>query len=321
MKKTSRTRLSRTGGSWFILGAAFLWGTTGTAQAFAPEGAQPMTVGAIRLALGAVALWFLAAHRGELRVLRQWRSWPLATTLLAAAGVAAYQLFFFAAVARTGVAIGTIVGIGSTPIAAGILVLIVHHEWPGRRWTAATILAIAGCALLILASESIRTDLVGIFLAVAAGASYALYTMLSKDLLDDHPAGAVLTVTFTLGVILLLPVLFVGDLSWLLEPRGMVVALHLGIVTVGFAYLLFAIGLAAVPVATAATLTLAEPLTAGLLGVFVLGETLTTTAMIGIVLLLSGLLVLALQKNQPPSMISETGPKPVAELENRLPHP
>ena len=141
MRQTARSKLSHAGGGWFILGAAFLWGTTGTAQAFAPPDAQPITVGAMRLAIGAIALCFLAAYRGELRSLRRWRSWPLVTTLVAAAAVAAYQMFFFAAVARTGVAIGTIVGIGSTPIAAGILVLLVHHEWPGRRWMVATALA------------------------------------------------------------------------------------------------------------------------------------------------------------------------------------
>lgn len=321
MKSPARIKRSHTSDGWFILAAAFLWGTTGTAQAFAPPDAQPMTIGTMRLAIGAVALCLLAAYRGELGSLRQWRSWPPATTLAAATGVAAYQLFFFAAVARTGVAIGTIVGIGSTPIAAGILVLLVHREWPGRRWMVATALAIVGCALLILASESIRTDLLGIFLAVAAGASYALYTMLSKDLLDEQPAGAVLTVTFTVGVILLIPVLIFGDLSWLLEPRGIAVAMHLGIVTVGFAYLLFAIGLSAVPVATAATLTLAEPLTAGLLGVFVLGEQLTSPAIIGITLLLAGLLILALQRNSPTVTEPQTLHDLAADPENRMPHP
>jgi len=275
----------------------------------------------MRLLIGALALWFLAAHRRELDNLRKWRSWPLATTLAAAAGVAAYQIFFFAAVARTGVAIGTIVGIGSTPIAAGILVLLVHRESPGRRWMVATGIAIVGCALLILSSESVRTDLVGIFLAVAAGTSYALYTMLSKDLLDEHPAGAVLTVTFSLGVIMLLPVLIFGDLSWLKEPSGMAVALHLGVVTVGFAYLLFAIGLAVIPVATAATLTLAEPLTAGLLGVFLLGETLTATAVLGIALLLAGLLILTVQRSTPTTTKLHALSEPAPESESRMPHP
>jgi DME family drug/metabolite transporter len=317
MRRTTRTKLSHSSGGWFILAAAFLWGTTGTAQAFAPPDAQPMTIGTMRLAIGAVALCVLAAYRGELRHLRRWRSWPPVPTLIAAASIAAYQIFFFAAVARTGVAVGTIVGIGSTPIAAGILVLLVHQEWPGRRWMVATAFAITGCVLLILASESIRTDLMGIFLAVAAGSSYALYTMLSKDLLDKQPAGAVLTVTFSLGVILLLPVLFAGDLSWLLEPRGMAVALHLGVVTVGVGYLLFAIGLAAIPVATAATLTLAEPLTAGLLGVFVLGETLTTTAVLGIALLFVGLLILAFQRSVP--AISKL--QILSDQESGFPHP
>ncbi len=317
MNKAIKPQLTLTGGSWFILAAALLWGTTGTAQVFAPEGAQPMTVGTMRLLIGAIALTVLAALRGELRSVRPWRSWPKVTTLFAAAGVAAYQLFFFAAVSRTGVAVGTIVGIGSTPIAAGILVLLVHHEWPGRRWMVATTLAIIGCTVLILTSNSVKTDIMGIFLAIGAGFSYALYTMLTKDLLQTHPAGAVLTVTFTLGVIMLLPVLFLGDLSWLLEPRGMAVALHLGIVTVGFAYLLYAIGLTVVPVATAATLTLAEPLTAGLLGVFVLGEQLSAVALIGIGLLLAGLLILALQRNNRP----ENEPLILPEPEGRAPHP
>jgi DME family drug/metabolite transporter len=316
MRQTTKSKLSPSAGGWFILAAAFLWGTTGTAQAFAPPGAQPMTIGTMRLLIGAVALCVLAAHRGELRHLRQWRSWPPLPTLIAATSIAVYQIFFFAAVARTGVAVGTIVGIGSTPIAAGILVLLVHRKWPGRRWMVATAFAITGCALLILASESIRTDLMGIFLAVAAGSSYAIYTMLSKDLLDKQPAGAVLTVTFSLGVILLLPVLFTGDLSWLLEPRGIAIALHLGVVTVGVGYLLFAIGLAAIHVTTAATLTLAEPLTAGLLGVFVLGETLTTTAVLGIVLLLIGLLILAFQRSTPAFNKLQALP----DLESKLPH-
>jgi DME family drug/metabolite transporter len=141
--------------------------------------------------------------------------------------------------------------------------------------------------------------------------------MLTKDLLQIHPAGAVLTVTFLLGVILLLPVLIFGDLSWLQEPRGMAVALHLGIVTVGFAYLLYAIGLTVVSVATAATLTLGEPLTAGLLGVFVLGEQLTAPAIIGIGLLLAGLLILALQKS---SEVEEEA-NHLLDTETEFPHP
>jgi DME family drug/metabolite transporter len=41
------------------------------------------------------------------------------------------------------------------------------------------------------------------------------------------------------------------------------------------------------------TLTLAEPLTAGLLGVFLLGEILSPLAWVGVFLILGGLILLA----------------------------
>jgi len=64
-------------------------------------------------------------------------------------------------------------------------------------------------------------------------------------------------------------------------------------VTVALAYSLFAHGLQRVPVATAATLTLAEPLTAGMLGVFLLGERLAPQAWLGVGLIFVGLGVIA----------------------------
>lgn len=277
-----------------IAAAATLWGTSGTAQALAPAGAQPLVVGTLRLVVGAVGLLALAGLRRSLPTLRTWRSWPPGATLLAAISIAAYQLCFFAAVARTGVAVGTIVGIGSAPIAGGITGYLLRGERPGRRWMLATLLAVAGCALLALSGGEITVDVLGIVLALGAGFTYALYAALSKRLLDVQPPTSVTAVTLTLGALLLLPILFVYDLRWMVEPRGVLVPLHLGLITVTLAYTLFTQGLRVTPVATTATLTLAEPLTAGLLGVFVLGEQLTSSALVGISLMLAGLVVLTI---------------------------
>lgn len=304
-KQSFVNRYANLEGRWFVIMAAILWGTTGTAQSFAPSGTQPMTVGAIRLFFGAIALAFLAAKRKELGEIRHWKSWFNWTTFLAAAGIALFQVFFFAGVARTGVAVGTVVGIGSTPVAAGIMVFFWHRERPDLRWVFATILAIIGCALLILTSGRIEVDPIGILLAIGAGTAYALYTLLSKELLNKLPAGTVLTITFFIGVVFLSPIFFLGDLGWLAEPKGLLVALHLGIVTVGFAYLLFAMGLITVPVAKAATLTLVEPLTAALLGVVLLGEILNGQALLGMSLIFGGLLLLEINSSPP---MAETPP-------------
>ena len=58
-----------------------------------------------------------------------------------AAAIAAYQLAFFAAVDRTGVAVGTVVALGSAPALAGLAGRLLDGEPLTRRWTQATALA------------------------------------------------------------------------------------------------------------------------------------------------------------------------------------
>ena len=290
--KTRKVWSRERAGHWFILAAAMLWGTTGTAQTFAPQDAQPEAVGAIRLAIGGLALLALAIMRGALRIRLRW---PILLTLLAAGSMAAYQPFFFAAVARTGVAVGTIIGIGSAPIIAGTLGYFVRREPPGRWWAFATILAVLGSALLVASNGGeVDIDRWGIVLALAAGTAYAVFTLASKQLLEGRPLDAVMAVVFCLGAVMLTPVLFTADLAWLAQPNGLAVALHLGLFATAMAYSLFVRGLAAVPVGTATTLSLAEPLTAGTLGLLVLNERLTTTGGFGFLLVVAGLALISL---------------------------
>jgi len=276
--------------------AACLWGTNGTAQALAPPGAQPIIIGTLRIILGGAALLAFAAWR---KTLRDGRHWAILPTLIAAVSIAAYQIFFFAGVARTGVAVGTIVGIGSTPILAGPIGYLVRRERPSRYWAIATCLGIIGCALLIVAGEQIHINLLGIFLAICAGGSYAVFTTLSKGLIEEHAPEAVMAVTFSIGAVLVAPLLLTADLSWLAEASGMLIILHLGVITAAVGYTLYARGLRLIPVSTTATLTLAEPLTAGLLGVFFLHEPLTGSAFLGILLIFSGLVVLSAERVEP----------------------
>jgi DME family drug/metabolite transporter len=278
-------------GAWLVLLAAVCWGTTGTAQAFAPDGATPLAVGAVRLAIGGAALlvWALARRSFQPR-----RRWPIGATLSAAACMALYQLCFFAAVDRTGVAAGTVVAIGSGPVIAGLISWLALRESPALSWMAATLLATTGCVLLGLSGGSVTIDPVGILLAIAAGASYAIYVFASKGLVGAQRPEAAMGVVFALGALMLAPLFFMQEFGWLAQPRGLVVALHLGIVTTAFAYALFAEALTTTPVATAVTLTLGEPLTATLLGVLLLRESLNGMAMSGLLLLLIGLVVLAL---------------------------
>ncbi|MFD1862567.1 EamA family transporter [Planococcus chinensis] len=268
-----------------ILLAAMLWGTTGTTQALAPETAHPIAIGATRLAVGGLFLLSLVLAAGKLN----FKNWPIKTTILASLSMALYQPLFFSAVLMTGVAIGTVVTIGSAPIFSGFIEWVFLKKRPTAIWWVSTFLSILGCLLLLMNQESVYINPVGIVLALGAGISFASYTLVSRELVEAYSPLSVVAVVFTLSALLLSPLLFVFDMSWITSVRGAGISLHLGIVATGIAYFLFAKGLSRVSSSTAVTLSLAEPLTAALLGVFVVGERLNAFSWLGISLLLLGI--------------------------------
>jgi drug/metabolite transporter, DME family len=281
-----------------VLLAAFCFGTTGTAQALGPGGIDPAAVGAARILIGGA---LLAAAATAMRRGATGRRWARGPVIAGACGVAAYQAAFFAAVSDTGVAVGTIVALGSAPALAGALEWALHRRRPSSRWAAATVSATFGVALLALAGGGADgISLPGVLLALVAGGAYATYTLSAKRLLDDgHAPESVMAVAFGLGAVLLAPVLLVTGAGWLATPGGLALALFLGVVPTAVAYVLFARGLRGLTASETATLTLAEPVTAAALGVGVLGERVTGAGSLGAALVLGGLVLLALRAPRP----------------------
>lgn len=271
-----------------IIMAAILWGTTGTTQALAPETAAPIAIGTTRLAVGSIFLVLLVLIIGKFN----FKNWPVKSTIGAALCMALYQPLFFSAVSITGVAIGTVVAIGSAPILSGFIEWVFLKIRPSTVWWYSTGLSILGCILLFSNKESVYVDPVGILMALGAGFSFASYTLVSRKLVENHSPLSVVAVVFTLSAICLSPFLLIYDLSWITSLRGAGVSIQLGVMATGIAYFLFAKGLTHVSSSTAVTLALAEPLTAALLGVFIVGEYLSLISWIGIFLLLLGIGIL-----------------------------
>ncbi len=273
-----------------MLVGAILWGTTGTAQTFMPQTIHPLAVGASRLAVGGFSLLVI------LLIMRKidFRNWPWKSTLYAAISMAIFQYLFFSSVRLTGVAIGTVVTIGSAPVFSGIIEWLLVKRRPTRVWIMATTLAIIGCVLLFLNKDGIVVNPVGIAMSLGAGLLFAFYTLVNKDVLDKvNPVPAV-AVIFSMSAIMLMPFLFLFETEGLMTGRGISVVLYLGVVTTSVAYILFSAGLKRIPSSSAVTLSLAEPLTAAILSVIVVGERLNGTSWMGIAMLLGGILVLTL---------------------------
>jgi DME family drug/metabolite transporter len=273
-----------------VLAAATLFGTTGTSQALGPSGTTPLGVGAARIVIGGAGLLAVLPRLGGSRrdAIALWRTrWGL----LAGMTTALYQVCFFGGVLRAGVAVGTLLTIGSGPVFTGLLSWVLLRERPRLSWVIATSVCVVGLVLLVGSQASAgEGDPLGYLLALASGLGYAFYTVASKRLMNDgHGSDEVMAAAFGLGGLLLVPVLLTQPLAWLTTPSGIAMALWLGLATTTLAYVLFGRGLRHLPAGPVTTLVLAEPVVATLLGVLVLGETIPVVGWAGIGLVLVGL--------------------------------
>jgi drug/metabolite transporter, DME family len=290
-RRTSTPTASRRGFLLVVL-ASLCWGTSGASGRIVAERTDlgPLDIAWHRMAIGAVvllALHLLAGRRrrpaGPVRLTRG----TAVRLLLIGAGLAAYQLAYFAAVATAGVSIATLVALGVAPLLIAVGGAVLGHGRPDGATLAALAVALVGLVLLVGVSAGVGTGtavVLGALMAVGSALGYAVVTLAGGGV----PAGVPVTLAgFAGGAVLLTPVALAVGLRFTTEPGALAVLLYLGIVPSALAYTLFFTGLRSVPGAVASIVTLLEPLTATVLATAFLGERLAPAALAG------GLLVLA----------------------------
>lgn len=270
-----------------VVGASVLFGTSGTARSFLPDEAPSLGIAAMRLLIGAVPLLAFAVlkHRASFRQ----PSWEI---FVAGCAMGLFQVLFFQSISLTGVAVGTMVTIGSGPIIATTVEFVVTRK---ISWSMASgvAVALAGLSILVLGSTPADGDQLsvqGIASGVGAGACYAAYTQLSKRLLTRGWSGPwVMAQSFLVSALLCSAFLFTVPMEWLAHSQSAVTVLYLGIATIAVPYLLYALSLARLSSALVVTLTLIEPVTATALGAFFLDENISLLSWWGAVIVLVGL--------------------------------
>ncbi len=280
-----------------VLAAAVLFGTSGTAQELGPDRSTPLGVAAVRIVVGAmtlwVAIWLLPRGPARADVIRSVGA-NRSLVLIGGVGVALYTPLFLAGASRAGVAVATVVTIGSGPFFTGGLEWAWRHRRPGWWWLLGTLVTVAGGVLLVSGAESPDKDVdaLGLAFALASGFGYAVYSVSAKTTMDRgmHSTLA-LAAPFTVGAVILALAAVTQPFAWLGSGSGVAMALHLGILATGVAYVLYGFGLDRLTAATTVTLVLAEPLTAILLAIAFLDESLDPLGCVGVIVVLSGLVV------------------------------
>lgn len=275
-----------------VVAAAMLFGTTGTAQSLGPDNSTPWGVGTLRIMVGSFALWVLARSLPKLSDLRGSGG---VTLMLGGLGVAIYQPAFFLGVDRLGVALGTMITLATGPVIAGLFDGVIQGRRPNRFWALGTGVMVAGVVALALSRSGLDTfalDVLGVVGSAGAGFGYALYAAMARRAITAGVESTrALAWEHTIGSFVLAPGLLVVPWGWASSVSGVTMLAHLGVLTVGVAYLLYGIGLRTLESSTAVSITLVEPLTATMLAVIVLNEDLGTIGWFGAAIVVGGLAV------------------------------
>lgn len=277
---------------------AVLWGTGGLAGSALREatGAPMLVVATLRLLVGGGLLLVVLAALGRVRGLGV----PGAGARVLATGAlaAVYQSAYFGAVQLTGVAVATVVALGSAPVAVAVATALVRRRPPTRRTVAALALACGGLVLLVLGpGEGTVVAPGGVLLALVAGGAFAAMTLVNRRRRPGPDPAGLTAVAFTFGGVLLVPFALLGAGGTGAGPGGWdasawLLVLYLGVGPTALAYAAYFRGLHGVPPTTATVLALLEPLTAAVGAAVLLGERPGPVALVGGLALVVAVLVL-----------------------------
>lgn len=307
MSETSVLKTDNAGmGIVCVLVASFLWGTTGTAATFAPE-VGPMAIGAVAMGAGGLLQALLALRplqRDKAKLQQQWM-----IVVFGAVSVAIYPLAFYTSMHLAGVTVGTVVTIGSAPLFSALTEWLIDRKALSRQWLAGSVPGLAGIVLLCFFGHSeYKTDatlvsgwqtVAGVFLGLLGGLTYALYAWAAHRLMcKGISSKAAMGSIFGAGGILLMPVLLITGGALLSSWNNALVGAYMAVIPMFTGYVLFGYALARIPVSTATTITLIEPVIAALLAVIIVGESLSPLGWLGAVLVISCLVILSAPRKE-----------------------
>lgn len=335
--QVSAARITSGQGLLYVVFAATAWGTAGAVAAVLYRGSG----------LGPLALTFWRAAGGFVLLLAARRLRPGADTdagagagrgtgtavrpVLAAvpaaprwgrfvriavtgAGLTLFQVAYFCAVRSTGLAVATVVTLGSGPVLIALVARVAMGERIGRGGAVAVAGALAGLAVLVLGGGGTQVRPAGVVLAVLSAAGYAGITLLTRWHGSRGAAGDPLTTSlwsFGICAVVLLPAAWSEGLLPHAEHLGRTLALlgYLASVPTAFAYALYFAGAAVLRAATVSVVALIEPVSAAALAVTLLGERLTAATLAGTLVLLAAVGVLAWEEaRQQPAGSGPAGP-------------
>jgi probable blue pigment (indigoidine) exporter len=260
--------------------APLLWGTTyaTTTELLPPD--RPLTAAVLR-ALPAGLLLLAVSRRLPPR------GWWWRAAVLGGLNIGVFFALLFVGAYRLPGGVAATVGALQPLVVLGLATVLLG-ERAGRRALVAAVLGVGGVALLVLRADA-ALDAVGLLAATGGAVSMAVGVVLAKRWGRPAPLPAVTSWQLLAGGLLLVPVALVVEGVLPASELDAAALLGYGWLTVAgtaLAYVVWFLGVGALPSGAVSSLGLLAPLVATVLGWAVLGQALTGWQVAGAVLVL-----------------------------------
>lgn len=296
--------MSRGRGLALVCAAGLIWGTIGPVVDLVHERSMlsVLTMSLWRAIAAVVALVAFVLMRGQFGAcVALVRAHP-ARILVIGILTAFFQLLFFVAVLAVGVSVATVVALGSAPVLLLVLHSAQRQRMPGLAQLVTVLMGVTGLLLVSLIGGPAEgsSPALGVLAALASGAAYALSTDAGSAVSQGHDAVPMAAATVVVVAMIMVPAglavgLLRGDSLVPTDAATWAGLAYLGVITMAIAYVLLFAGLRTLPSASAAVATLLEPVTAVVIAVLLLGETLTVAGVVGSLMIVAAIGSLGLQ--------------------------
>lgn len=275
-----------------MLLTTFFWAGNIVAGKMALAGFSAMALAQLRMAATAALYWLIfISIRGLPRTRPTRRQW-LILLAMALTGITLNQIFYIGGLAKTSVThAGLIQAIG--PVMVLLLAASARMEPLTWQKIAGMTVSFAGVAILLAEKpgKASGAHWQGDLLMIAAGAVFAAYTILMKQVAHVYDTLTLNAIVFGLGALLLIPFCAraTARVEWhRISPEAWAAFAFMVLFGSLAAYLIYGFALQKLSASTVASFSYLQPVMAAALGVWLLSERITLKTIIGGVIILAG---------------------------------
>nr|WP_298412051.1 DMT family transporter [uncultured Halomonas sp.] len=284
-------------GPGLVMFGAFLWGVSGgLGGLLIDRGWGPLITVFFRGATGFVFLliWLLYQPRKNLRIDRYLVLW----SVIGGLGVTGNLTFYLISISEVGVAVAATL-MYLAPVYVYLAAFLTGVERPTIPKGLAIAVTMLGIVMLtdVLGGATSSITLLGVATGLLSGLCYALFIFVFK-----HAAArggrpqSILSISLLTFTLVLIPFVDYSQVIAVSTSPDVVWFVLTGLFGAGLAFPVYFIGLRTTSSSIASVIAMIEPLTASLMGVMLLGETLGPLQLVGMALILVAVTLLSTRR-------------------------